>query len=425
MNSLNKFLNKLIIILTKPLEVHMKKITILFLLFTLLFSEFALAQNNVKVNAQIRPRFQFDDKDFNTNTDGNSFTELRSSLGAMFSPSENLTGFIQIQDSRIFGSEASTLSDSKNVDLHQAFFNVNNFFDLPLNLKIGRMELAYGSQRLLGSVGWSNVGRSFDGSVITLNSTPVDIDFIAVRVNESGLVGDSLDAFLFSAYGSLKVVDKLNIQPFVIFENTNKADFERYTVGLNVSCKDKSKAFQQELDAAYQLGKQSATKDIAAFMVAYNLGYTFDSSLKPMLGAGVDYLSGDDGKDADKIKVFNTLYATNHKFYGFMDYFINIPAHTFGLGLLDIHAKASFVPLQKLKVDLAYHMFSSNADYTLLDGNTSTSFGSEVDLTLSYKYDSNVNFVGGFSFFAPGDIFKEKKGEDSSMWTYVMAVVNL
>ncbi|MCH7974261.1 MAG: hypothetical protein IH949_10305 [Bacteroidetes bacterium] len=108
-----------------------------------------------------------------------------------------------------------------------------------------------------------------------------------------------------------------------------------------------------------------------------------------------------------------------------MDYFLNIPANTFGLGLLDIHAKASIVPFQKSIVSAAYHLFKSNEDYTLLNGNTSSSFGSEVDLTLSYKYSKEVKFVGGLSFFVPGDIFKEKKEKDTSTWAYLMAVVNL
>jgi len=62
-------------------------------------------------------------------------------------------------------------------------------------------------------------------------------------------------------------------------------------------------------------------------------------SMSPVLSAGVDYLSGDDGEDETKYKVFNTLYATNHKFYGFMDYFLNLPVHTYGKGLMDMHGK--------------------------------------------------------------------------------------
>jgi hypothetical protein len=133
----------------------------------------------------------------------------------------------------------------------------------------------------------------------------------------------------------------------------------------------------------------------------------------------------EEGTDPEKFKVFNTLYATNHKYYGFMDYFLNIPANTLGLGLMDVHVKAEILPFNKFKAALAFHMFNANADFTLLDGSTSTSFGSEVDLTLIYTYNRAVTFQGGFSLFSPGDIFKQTRGEDMSTWGYLMAVVNL
>ena len=317
------------------------------------------------------------------------------------------------------------MANTANIDLHQAYFSISNFFKLPLNFKVGRMELSYGSQRLIGAVGWSNVGRSFDGSVLKLITKSVDIDFILARTIESGLAADSLDMFVYSAYGDIKGLTNLKIQTFIIGEHRASIDFNRYTIGLFMGSKKKGKGFYNELDAAYQLGTQNAIQDISAFMAAYNFSYTFNTKSKTTLGGGIAYLSGDDGKDASKYKVFNTLYATNHKFYGSMDYFINIPKNTFDLGLLDIHGKASIVPFQKGTFTVAYHLFNSNEDYTLLNGNTSSSFGSEVDFTLSYKYSKEVKFVGGLSFFTPGDIFKEKKGTDTSTWGYLMAVVNL
>ncbi|MCH7826947.1 MAG: alginate export family protein, partial [Bacteroidetes bacterium] len=120
----------------------MKKFTFLFILLSLVFTDFVFSQDKVKIDAQIRPRFQYDNKDFNSNTGANTFTELRSRLGVLFSSAENLTGFFQIQDSRRFGSESSTLANSANLDLHQAYFSISNFFKLPLNLKVGRMELS-------------------------------------------------------------------------------------------------------------------------------------------------------------------------------------------------------------------------------------------------------------------------------------------
>ena len=104
----------------------MKKVSLFFITIILLSSSLLIAQDNLKVNAQVRPRFQYDNKDFNSNTCANTFTELRSRLGVAYSPTTDLTGFVQIQDSRLFGSEASTLADSKNLDLHQAYFLIDN-----------------------------------------------------------------------------------------------------------------------------------------------------------------------------------------------------------------------------------------------------------------------------------------------------------
>jgi len=44
-------------------------------------------------------------------------------------------------------------------DLHQGFVTINNFFNFPVTLKLGRYEVIYGPQRLMGAVGWHNVGR--------------------------------------------------------------------------------------------------------------------------------------------------------------------------------------------------------------------------------------------------------------------------
>ena len=389
----------------------------------LLMCSLALAQEKVKFNGQVRTRSNLSNKDFNSDTKANSYTELRTRFGAQFMPTEDVTGFIQLQDSRIYGQEPHTLASTENVDLHQAYFNIQNIFDVPFNLKAGRMELSYGAQRLIGAVGWHNVGRSFDGGVLQLNTKSLDVDFISARLHESELPGDSTDIGLWSAYGNVKMNNNLKLQPYIIGESKFKEDFSRYTAGAFLS--GKHGAFSHEIELAYQFGTQMTDVDISAFMVTANFNYALSGSSKPALGVGVDYLSGDDGKDVNKYKVFSTLYATNHKFYGYMDYFLNIPVHTYGLGLMDMHIKAAVSPGKKLKLAGAFHQFNANADYTLEDGATSTSFGSEIDLTFFYTYNKSVKFQGGYSMFFAGDIFKETKGEDTSSWFYLMMIANL
>ena len=139
----------------------------LFAVIALLFiGGLTVAQNLPAISAEIRPRFNIDNRDFNSNTKSHSYTEMRSRLGADFNAFENLNMFVQVQDSRIWGTEPSTLTNTSNVDLHQAYFQLSDFFKLPLDLKVGRMEVKYGPERLIGAVGWSNVGRSFDGAIL-------------------------------------------------------------------------------------------------------------------------------------------------------------------------------------------------------------------------------------------------------------------
>ncbi len=401
---------------------------LILVLFIILFAanDFHAQEKKLDVKAQVRVRSQVDGRDFNSDTDLFGFTELRTRLGVNLNPEEGYRGFIQIQDSRIFGTEPNTLTDTKNVDLHQAYIYVDNIFGIPVDSKIGRMEVVYGNQRLIGAVGWHNVGRTFDGGILKIKSEKVKVDLFGFQVNERLFTGDSLDNALYGAWGKITASKDHTIQPFLIYESQMKTDnLDRFTLGIQVN--GKAGKFFHETEFAYQLGTINATtpdQDIKALMAAINIGYKFDGKLKPVLSAGIDYLSGDDALGDDEYKVFNTLYATNHKFYGYMDYFLNIPNHTFGLGLTDIHAKIGLTFSEKISGGLNLHFFKSSEDVVFRGGNTSSSFGTEADLTIKYKSSKSLMVQGGLSIFSPREIFEEARGEDTSLWAYFMTVFN-
>ena len=404
----------------------MKKFLLVVFIILFAANDFYAQDKKMDVKAQIRLRNQADDRDFNSDTDLATFSELRTRVGINLYPEAGYRGFIQIQDSRVFGTEPSTLASTANLDLHQAYIYVENVFGSPsLDVKAGRMEVVYGNQRLIGAVGWHNVGRSFDGGILKIKNEKINVDLFGFQVNERLNVGDSLDNLLFGAWGKITASKGHTIQPFLIYEVQKKTDnLDRFTLGVQVN--GKMGGFFHETEFAYQFGTITAgtEQDIKALLAAVNVGYKFKGKSKPVLSAGVDYLSGDDNPADDEFKVFNTLYATNHKFYGFMDYFLNVPAHTLGLGLTDIHGKIGLSFTEKLSGGLNFHIFKSNEDYTMLDGSTSSSFGTEVDLTLIYKSSKSLSLQGGISIFSPGEIFEEVRGEDTSLWAYLMTVFN-
>lgn len=111
----------------------------------------------------IRVRSEVDMRDFNHRTAANTYTLLRTRLGFEAIPLENVRVFIQARDSRVFGEEPHTLANFRNLDLHQGYVEIKKLFTDELTLRLGRQELAYANERLIGAVGWHNVGRSFDG----------------------------------------------------------------------------------------------------------------------------------------------------------------------------------------------------------------------------------------------------------------------
>ncbi len=377
------------------------------------------------LSGQIRHRFEWDHRAFNADQGANTYHLLRSRLGVQFS-ADPVYAYFQFQDSRTFGTETSTLTDGSadHFDLHQGYLRIRHPFGWRMCLKIGRQEVALGNQRLMGAVGWHNIGRSFDGLLLKSHLGPMGLRLFTLRTNETSAPKDQGDFDLFGLYGTLPV-SGLKVEPLLLLEkNYNLPDsqaIQRFTAyawlhgGLG--------PLSYSLEGAYQGGTQQGL-DIAAFLAAAKLGYTLQNTpAQPGLALGLDFLSGDSDPTDDKLEVFNTLYATNHKFYGYMDYFLNLPVHTYGLGLQDLYATLSLRPYPGLMAKATAHLFQAAQDYTLQDGSKTRTFGNEVDLTLAYRYGENLGVSGGFSVFLPGDIFKEQRGEDPATWFYLMTTV--
>jgi Alginate export len=72
--------------------------------------------------------------------------------------------------------------ESDSIDLHQAFATVGNHKEFPLSLKVGRQELIYGEERLVGAYGWNNIGRVFDAVKLRWQTEWFGADFFGSRV---------------------------------------------------------------------------------------------------------------------------------------------------------------------------------------------------------------------------------------------------
>jgi hypothetical protein len=387
-----------------------------------------------KPKAQVWHRFEAFNRDFNSNTAVNTFNLARTRLSMQIVPTKDIEAFIQLQDSRVWGEESNTLfdGDADRFDLHQGYIKIKDFFQAPIDVKLGRQIVNYGVQRLVGGVEWHFIGRALDGAIVDLHQDKWWIDGFAFQVSDSLYPGDYRDMFFWGTYAGLKLHENHKQEIFAMWQRKQPSSvLNRGTAGWFLEGNFGPIKYQS--DAAYQFGNITPAGEmgnpvstVEAWMFTLNLGYVpAGVSWKPEIYVAADVLSGDDDATDDKWKVFDTLYGTNHKFYGFMDYFLNIPLNTYGGGLVDTWGRFKCTPLKKTSLMLDGHYFQAQQNVSLSDDTVSKKFGTEVDFTLMHKYTTNLTFFLGASWFGPDAIFKDKKGVDSSTWFYAWTVFNI
>ncbi|MFC1563931.1 alginate export family protein [candidate division KSB1 bacterium] len=413
----------------------MRKIFIVLFILTI-FSGSLFAQD-IKFNAQVRYRAEFDKNggsfnsaNFQNAVAGNNFELFRTRLGMIMDSGNGITGYIQFQDSRNFGEEYSTLTDAtaNSFDLHQGFIHIENIFDSNFYLKLGRMELILGNERLVGAVGWSNTGRAFDGALLCYHGEDYNFKFFQTKIRENTPSEDfDPDEYFTGAWYSYthNEIRKINLFSFMNFDNgrvvggvdDNERQLMRFTTGFDYTANHDR--FDYEVEAAYQMGKEykivvDSRQDVAAYMFAAKAHYKFDHEKNPYIGLGVDYLSGDDNSTDSDLNTFNTLYATNHKYYGYMDYFTNIPSSTFGYGLRDIFVTGGLTLNENAKIKAGWHYFNFASE----DYNGNSYLGNELDITYMHNYRDTIGMQFGGSFFLPGDVPKMVDNNDKAGWWY-------
>ena len=206
------------------------------------------------------------------------------------------------------------------------------------------------------------------------------------------------------------------------FEGSSGSVNYRYTYGTHINYHAKDLAISGTIYA--QSGDDANRNNIWAYMAAGKVSY--DLSLV-IITVGYDYLSGGDAGDSNPTShAFNTLYATNHKFYGHMDYFTNIPADTRGGSLQDAQVGVAFATSEKTSLNLTYHHFSLANEITdpLNPGQTlDISLGSEVDFSLDYGFSDEINFRLGYSALfenASLEDLQQRQADGLQQWGWVM-----
>ena len=374
-----------------------------------------LQAQEVTFGGQVRPRFEYREP---AGGDDDAFTSMRTRLNLSALVERNVRIFIQVQDVRLFGSETNTLTDfsADQLDLHQGYVDLNHSGDVGLAGRIGRQEVNFGGQRLVGAVAWTQQARSFDGIRGRYDWEQGSAAFFAFKTGDASAATVDQDSEFSGAYVQVRDVGSGNLDLYGFYRRAQDADPDLNTNEGTTGARyvGQSGKVSYRAEATYQYGDRYGD-DVKAYMFGGRIGTALTDQVT--LTAWYDYLSGDDDPGDNTVKEFNTLFATNHKYYGFADLFLNIPAHTGGYGLQDLAVKGAFQLGNNVSLgaDLHAFLFAKQAPGDV------RRIGEEIDLTVSHRYSPNLLVQAGYSYVVQGPGFEDLGRLDENMqWLYVM-----
>jgi hypothetical protein len=431
------------------------------------------AMAEVKFGGQYRLRMESRDfTDFNDPPAGTNntlaFYGQRVRLWGIANPTDDTTVKITLQDTRVWGEMGEAAAGGPQLtdvwenmtDLHEAYLQINDFFGYPVGVKMGRQELAYGDERLVGSFGWSNNGRSFDALKLVYSSDAFDADLWTAKLDDDNwdtvIFGDrDEDADFYGLYGVVKSIPDNTLDVYALWYRdgedaggtTPEITADLWTYGARL--KGAAVGIDYTVEYALQSGdvadtatcdapSTTLTCDVDADALAIKLGYAIPGAPYSLrVGAEYDLASGDgDASDAD-IETFFNLYPTNHDKLGYMDLqgWRNVQAWN-----LNVSGKLT----NKLTARLDYWDLSLDEAvdgwYAAGNWNNNTSgiratcaactddeLGQELDITLNYKYNDAIGIMAGVSQFYIGDAVEERVGgtdEEDQTWMYAQVTAN-
>ncbi len=355
------------------------------------------------------------------------------------------------------------------MDIQQAYVTLGNHKEFPVSLKVGRQELNYGDERLVGAFVWNNLGRVFDAAKVRWQ-TPW---FAAEAFTSKLVLPDDNNFNLWNDYdyfhGLYITSTKIpkNWSEFYFLSRNASADAARpganspftvgsardiYTVGFRFrSATNEWGNWDYTVESAGQFGhfNDPAIPDPTvrslehqAYAAYAGAGYTWrESVLTPRLGAEVNYASGDSNPVDGKHETFENLFPTNHKFYGFAD-FASLQ------NLVNLRLMSSIKPRARLTLLAEGHLFwladthdsfynvggarrggikPTNGQGYGINPEAGSFVGSEVDIVESWAVSPFLNIEGAYAHFFRGDYVKDSLaavGSVDANYVYVQAVFN-
>ncbi len=303
----------------------------------------------------------------------------------------------------------------------------------PAYARVGRQELAFGSQRLISTIDFINSRRTFQGVRGTYAGEKWDFDMFWVQpviVNPTQL--DSVDdkqnfVGAWSTYHPNK--NQLVDLYYLYLDNHNAVsqlgilrDPSRiHTIGSRYT--GDANNFLWDFEGAIQLGSVGS-QNLVAGMFTGGAGYHFkDVAMNPTLWLYYDYASGDHSPNKGTDTTFNQLFGFGHLYLGGLDVIgrqnihdLNLHLYLYPTNWITCWAQVHELWLDS-RTDALYNIggIAIRRDPTGRAGNY---VGNELNFVTNFHLTANQDLQVGYGRLF-GGTFLQKTGSSTMDYTYV------
>jgi hypothetical protein len=358
----------------------------------------------------------------------------RFRVNATVRPKKWLAAVAQVQDARAFlktsGSQGLPFRDT--LDLRMAYGELGT----ASTVRIGRQELAFGEQRLLGHANWLNTARSFDGVRATVKRKALQIDAFAasvVTIRPNGFDKSGSGNALYGVYGSTgALVPKQVVEPYFFWRQSRGiaaelggiAPLHQATTGVRVAG-----PLPFELDYSTEVAIQTGSVGpdrVRAWAGHALLGKRWSAaSFRPRLFVEHNYASGDGHRDDGTRGTFDQLYPTSHDKYGLAD-------QVGWRNISHLRSGLEIKPTTKWQIGGSYHswwlasetdgLYSASGALVVrsITGSSGRHVGQELDVQAAYAYSPQLQIGAGFAHVLPGEFLKNTTPGHAYSYPYLM-----
>jgi hypothetical protein len=390
----------------------------------------------LRVRGEFRERIEgFQGSGFIENRD-DSYALSRVRINTTITASKHLSFQANVQDARVANKNVgpTTAPFRGPFDLRTGFADIGDA-KAHIGARLGRQELAFGEQRLLGHLAWVNTGRTWDAARMILRAKGWQADVFGASLVRS--LPDEFDksgngnrlAGVYATTGTL--LPQATVEPFAFWrrdvnlrsEQLTIGDLSQTTMGVRVAGKLPAR-LDYGVEMAMQRGSLAADS-INAWAGHWQIRESLPGAGAVKLTSEYNFATGDENATDGARQTFDQLYPTGHDKLGLADQ----------VGWRNVHHLREgfeFTPIKATPISVSYHTWwiaektdglyaASGALIARVPGGAADSHvGQEVDVQVSRALTPQIQLAAGYAHMFTGAFLKQATPGASYSAPYVM-----